>query len=118
MDGFIAGSAKPADGAAVCALMRKVSGMEPRMWGPTIVGFGEREYELAGGKNGPHVRHGLLAAQAALVFYISHAEGWDERLARLGKHRPAGAASTSTSSPTWTGRAGGAGHRGLERGAR
>jgi len=52
VDGFIAGSAKPADGAALCALMRRVSGLEPKMWGPTIVGFGEREYDLAGGKKG------------------------------------------------------------------
>lgn len=28
MDGFIAGSPNPADGAALCALMRKVSGVE------------------------------------------------------------------------------------------
>ena len=52
VDAFIAGSPKAADGAAVCALMRKVTGLEPRMWGPTIVGFGEREYDLAGGKKG------------------------------------------------------------------
>jgi len=84
--GFLAGSAKPADGAAVCAIMRKASGMEPKMWGPTIVGFGEREYELAGGKTGRMCAIGFSPRKSALVFYIRHAEGWDERLARLGKH--------------------------------
>ena len=43
VDAFIAGSAKPADGASLCALMRKASDLEPRMWGPSIVGFGERD---------------------------------------------------------------------------
>ncbi|HEX3366978.1 DUF1801 domain-containing protein [Phenylobacterium sp.] len=86
VDGFIAGSPKPADGAVVCALMRKVSGLEPRMWGPTIVGFGEREYALAGGKTGRFMAIGFSPRKASLVLYIKHAEGWDERLARLGKH--------------------------------
>ena len=86
VDGFIAASPKPADGAAVCALMRRVTGLEPRMWGPTIVGFGEREYDLAGGKKGRILAIGFSPRKASLVFYMKHADGWDERLARLGKH--------------------------------
>ncbi len=83
---FLAGSAKPDDGAAVCAIMRKVTGLEPKMWGPSIVGFGEREYDLAGGKKGRMCAIGFSPRKPALVFYMRHAEGWDERLARLGKH--------------------------------
>jgi hypothetical protein len=87
VDAFITGSPKPEDGAAVCALMRKITGLEPKMWGPTIVGFGEREYELAGGKMGRFMAIGFSPRSAQLVFYIKHADGWDERLARLGKHK-------------------------------
>jgi hypothetical protein len=86
VDAFIAGSAKPADGAAVCALMRKVTGLEPKMWGPTLVGFGEREYDLAGGKKGRSLAMGFSPRKPSLVFYIKHADGWEDRLARLGKH--------------------------------
>jgi hypothetical protein len=86
VDAFIAGSAKPADGAAVCDLMRKVTGLEPRMWGPTLVGFGEREYDLAGGRKGRILAMGFSPRKPSLVFYIKHADGWDERLAKLGKH--------------------------------
>ena len=86
VDSFIAGSPKPADGAALCTLMRNVSGLEAKMWGPTIVGFGEREYDLAGGKKGRMLAMGFSPRKASLVLYIRHAEGWDERLARLGKH--------------------------------
>jgi len=86
VDAFIAASAKPADGAAVCAMMRKVTGLDPRMWGPTLVGFGEREYDLAGGKKGRTLAMGFSPRKPSLVFYIKHADGWDDRLARLGKH--------------------------------
>ena len=86
VDAFIAGSPKPVDGAAVCALMRRVTGLEPRMWGPTLVGFGEREYDLAGGKTGRMLALGFSPRRPSLVFCMKHADGWDERLARLGKH--------------------------------
>ncbi|THD50688.1 MAG: DUF1801 domain-containing protein [Phenylobacterium sp.] len=86
VDSFIAASSKSADGAALCTLMRKVSGVEPKMWGPAIVGFGEREYDLAGGKKGRILAMGFSPRKASLVLYIEHADGWDERLARLGKH--------------------------------
>jgi hypothetical protein len=86
VDAFIAASPKPADGAAVCALMRKVSGVEPKMWGPTIVGFGEREYDLAGGKKGRSLAMGFSPRKPSIVFYIKHATGWDDLLAVLGKH--------------------------------
>ena len=86
VDAFIAGSPKPADGAVVCAMMRRVTGLEPKMWGPTIVGFGEREYDLAGGKKGRMLAMGFSPRKPSLVFYIKHADGWEERLGRLGKH--------------------------------
>ena len=83
---FLAGSAKPADGAVLCGLMRRVSGLEPKMWGPSIVGFGSRTYDLAGGKQGEMLAMGFSPRKGALVLYLAHAAGWDERLARLGKH--------------------------------
>jgi len=86
VDAFLAGSHKPADGAALCAMMHKASGVEPKMWGPNIVGFGVREYDLAGGKTGKILAMGFSPRKPALVLYIKHADGWDERLARLGKH--------------------------------
>jgi hypothetical protein len=83
---FIAGSAKPADGAALAKLMAEVSGEPAKMWGPTIVGYGRRTYELAGGRTGEMLAIGFSPRKNALVLYLRHAEGWDERLARLGKH--------------------------------
>lgn len=86
VEGFIAGSPKAADRATLCDLMRRVSALEPRMWGPTIVGFGSRKYELAGGRQGDMPAMGFAPRKASLVLYLKHADGWDDRLARLGKH--------------------------------
>jgi hypothetical protein len=86
VDAFIAGSPRPADGAALAALMRRVSGLEPRMWGPTIVGFGSHKYPLAGGRFSESIAMGFSPRKSALVLYLAHAPGWDRRLARLGKH--------------------------------
>ncbi|THD77630.1 MAG: DUF1801 domain-containing protein [Phenylobacterium sp.] len=86
VDAFVAGSAKPEDGALLCALMHRVSGLEPKMWGPSIVGFGSRTYDLAGGKQGETLAMGFAPRKGALVLYLAHATGWEQRLARLGKH--------------------------------
>ena len=96
VEGFIAGSAKPADGAAVCTLMRRVTGLEPKMWGPSIVGFGLRQYEMAGGKMGQFMAIGFSPRKTAPVLYIKHADAWDERLARLGNFGERAACSRPT----------------------
>lgn len=83
---FIASSPKPADGEALCALMTRISDLEPRMWGPTMVGFGSQTYDLAGGKQGQMFAIGFAPRKGALVLYLPHPPGWEDRLARLGKH--------------------------------
>ena len=84
--GFIAASARPADASALCALMGEVTGHAATMWGPSIVGFGRRTYDLAGGKQGEMCAMGFSPRKSALVLYLRHPADWDERLKRLGKH--------------------------------
>ena len=86
VEGFIAGSPAPADGAALSALMAEVTGMAPAMWGPAIVGFGRRTYDLAGGKQGEMCALGFSPRKGTLVLYLKHTADWDQRLGRLGKH--------------------------------
>lgn len=43
-------------------------------------------YALAGAKQGQMLAIGFAPRRSALVLYLPHAAGWDERLARLGKH--------------------------------
>ncbi len=77
-----------ADGKAVDALMRKVTGLEPRMWGPSIIGYGSYRYQYDSGHGGESCRMGFSPRKAELVLYIlADRPGQEENLAQLGKHK-------------------------------
>jgi Domain of unknown function (DU1801) len=76
-----------ADAKQVCAMMERLSGEPPRMWGPTMVGFGRYHYKYESGREGDAMRIGFSPRSAALVLYVL--DGFprqDEILARLGKY--------------------------------
>jgi hypothetical protein len=77
-----------ADAKALATLLQRVSGEQPRMWGPSIVGFGSYRYPLASGKLGESCASGFAVRGKELVVYLV-AEGPDQPalLARLGKHK-------------------------------
>jgi len=75
------------DAQRLVALMRKVTGQEPRMWGPSIVGFGSYHYRYASGHEGDAALTGFAARGRELVVYIADFEGRDALLAKLGEHR-------------------------------
>ena len=51
---------KKADSFRLIELMQKWSGSEPKMWGPTIIGFGNYHYKYASGHEGDAQRSKLL----------------------------------------------------------
>jgi hypothetical protein len=70
------------------ALMRRVTRQEPRMWGPSIVGFGSYHYRYASGHEGDSAIAAFAVRGRELVVYIAERfEDRDVLLARLGKHR-------------------------------
>ena len=76
------------DARTLVALMRRVTRQEPRMWGPSIVGFGSYHYKYASGHEGDSALTGFAARGRELVVYISPGfEGRDVLLAKLGEHR-------------------------------
>ena len=76
------------DARSLVDLMRKVTKQEPRMWGPSIVGFGSYHYKYASGHEGDSALTGFAARGRELVVYIAEAfEGRDALLAKLGEHR-------------------------------
>lgn len=75
------------DAYALIALMRRVTRQEPRMWGPSIVGFGSYHYKYASGHEGDSALAAFAVRGRELVVYIMGFEGRDVLLARLGKHR-------------------------------
>lgn len=77
-----------ADCQAVLALLQRVTGERPRMWGPSIVGFGSYRYPLASGKFGESCATGFAVRGKELVVYLA-AEGREQPalLSKLGKHK-------------------------------
>lgn len=91
VDEYIASRASAeqlSDCEALLALLGRVSGEKPRMWGPSIVGFGSYRYPLASGKLGESCATGFAVRGKELVVYLV-AEGRNQSalLAKLGKHR-------------------------------
>ncbi len=83
--------ARRADAAALDALYRKVTGFEPKMWGPSIIGYGSYSYKYESGREGTMCRAGFSPRKGAHTLYAmqiaSQCEGRGAELAaRLGKH--------------------------------
>ena len=77
-----------ADCEAISALMKKVTKFEPRMWGPSMVGFGNYHYRYATGHEGDAFLAGFSSRKPEIVVYIADGfESREELLQQLGKHR-------------------------------
>jgi len=79
------------DARALAAVIRKVTGKPPVMWGPAIVGYGEMTYEGRSGRSGVWFPVGFSPRKAALTLYLmgglkAHAA----LLKQLGAHRVGG----------------------------
>lgn len=77
-----------ADCVALSGLLKKVTKFEPRMWGPSIVGFGSYHYRYETGHEGDAALVGFSSRKPEIVVYIADAfESREELLQQLGKHR-------------------------------
>jgi len=73
---------------AVLELMKKITKAEPKMWGASIVGFGNYHYKYQSGREGVWFVSGFSPRKQNLTFYImSGFSRYDELLAKLGKHK-------------------------------
>ena len=78
---------KRADAKALVKLMQRAAGEEPKMWGPSIIGFGSYYYKYDSGREGDMPLAGFSPRKAATVFYVM--TGFSDSaalLAKLGKH--------------------------------
>ena len=83
----IANAEQQKDAKTLAALMRRVTRQEPRMWGPSIVGFGSYHYKYASGHEGDSALAAFAVRGRSLVVYIAEDfEGRADLFARLGKH--------------------------------
>jgi hypothetical protein len=57
------------EGERLLEIFHEVTGAEPVMWGPSIVGYGEYEYRYASGQSGVWPRVGFSPRKAKLALY-------------------------------------------------
>lgn len=76
------------DARTLLELMQRVTGEEPVMWGPSIVGYGSYHYRYASGQEADWPVVGFSPRKQNLSIYIMTGfEESDELLSRLGKHK-------------------------------
>ena len=76
-----------ADAKALLQLMQTAAGEKPKMWGPSIIGFGSYHYKYESGREGDMPLIAFSPRKSATVLYGMI--GFDEAaplLAKLGKH--------------------------------
>ena len=93
VDEFIDTAAEPrrSEARRVVAIMREVTGVEPVMWGPSMIGFGSYHYKYESGREGDMLKVGFSPRKAALVlyglvYYDEHEQDNDKLLEKLGPH--------------------------------
>ena len=84
---------KRKDAKVLDALFRKVTGAEPKMWGPSIIGYGSYRTTYASGRDVHWMRAGFSPRKAKHSLYLMGgycddvaAKRRDEQLEKLGKH--------------------------------
>ena len=93
VDACLAGitdEARRTDCKAIAALMMRVTGCAPRMWGPSIVGFDSYHYKYASGHEGDACVLGFSSGRAHISVYLTsgyEAAETKALLSQLGRHK-------------------------------
>jgi len=71
----------------IISLMSKITGEKPKMWGPSIVGFGKYHYRYESGHEGDMCITGFSPRKSNLTLYvIADYPEQEQLLKKLGKH--------------------------------
>ncbi len=76
------------DAKTLLAMMKKVTGEKAKMWGPSIIGFGEYHYKYESGREGDMLAVGFSPRKANMVLYVLGSLGDEEPLLKkLGPYK-------------------------------
>ncbi len=80
---------KRKDAFEILAMMKQVTGEQPKMWGTSIIGFGDLHYKYASGREGDWFKCGFSPRKAKISMYLMGCDisKGQEMLDRLGKHK-------------------------------
>jgi hypothetical protein len=88
LNSYVENDQKKADSLQLIKLIQEWSGWEAKMWGPSIIGFGNYHYKYASGHEGDAPVLGFSPRKAALTLYVySDTEKSKSLLLELGKFK-------------------------------
>ena len=91
IDAFLAGVTDPSrkeDCLALIEILKKTTKSEPKLWGASIVGFGDLHYRYESGREGDTFILGFASRKADLTFYLGPALATQAAsLKPLGKYK-------------------------------
>lgn len=84
----VADAQQKQDAGQIIEMMERLSGHPPKMWGPSIIGFGAYHYVYDSGREGDMCRIGFSPRKGQTVLYLLDGfSGYAELLEKLGKHK-------------------------------
>ena len=93
VDDFInalADEVKRKDSFSLIEIIKKQTGLHPKMWGSSIIGFGSYHYKYASGHEGDSCLVGFSPRATSISLYLcSEFEQREQLLEKLGKHKMA-----------------------------
>lgn len=82
------------DAEKLLEIYNEATGLEPKMWGPSIIGYGQYHYIYDSGREGDMCRAGFSPRKANVVLYLmggysdpATGQKMDGLRAKLGKHK-------------------------------
>ena len=76
------------DAKTLLAMMKKITGEKAKMWGPSIIGFGEYHYKYESGREGDMLNVGFSPRKANMAVYVMGSIADDDPLRdKLGKYK-------------------------------
>ena len=78
---------KREDAHAILNMMKQATGVQPKMWGPSIIGFGSVHYKYASGREGDTCMMGFSPRKQSISLYLPGGHtAYAPELKKLGKH--------------------------------
>lgn len=76
------------DCRALVKMMKKITGKSPKMWGPSIIGFGKYHYKYESGHEGDSCLAGFSPRKQNITIYaMLGIDDFSDLLQKLGKHK-------------------------------
>jgi len=85
---FVEDEVKRNDTFELIKIIQKITHFEPKMWGPSIIGFGSYHYKYDSGHEGDAPLVGFSPRKAVISLYVyTSPDDRDELLSKLGEHK-------------------------------